>query len=146
MKRLEGIIDGNITENQKRHFDILRKKRNKIEHFAFRESSNALKSTIYRALTDIIEIIDINIEVQNISKEAQNSHKLIRRESSNFIEFVELVRAKLKDELKKLEKIKIIDCPDCFQDLFPLDGSYTCLFCGYNDSRRTLLHYMLTLF
>ncbi len=140
LKRLEGIVDGNITENQKRHFDILRKKRNKIEHFAFKESSNALKSTISISLTDIIEIIDENIDVQRIPSESQELYKSIRRESSKFIEFVDLVRARLKDELKRLEKnkTKIIDCPECFQDLLPLDGSYTCLFCGYTDSPKNI--------
>ena len=140
LKRLDGIADGNISEKQKRHFDILRKKRNKIEHFAFMESSNALKSTISKALTDIVEIIDENIEVQKFSKESKGLYKSIRRESSKFIEFVDLVRAKLKDDLDRLEKskTKIIDCPECFQDLFPLDGSYTCLFCGYTDTPENI--------
>ena len=140
LKRLEGIVDGNITEKQKKHFDILRKKRNKMEHFAFKESSNALKSTISKALTDIIEIIDENIGIKNTSNESQFLYKSIRRESSKFIEFVDLVKAKLKDELTRLEKnkTKIIDCPECFQDLFPLDGSNTCLFCGYSDTPENI--------
>ncbi|MCY1719224.1 hypothetical protein OU798_02670 [Prolixibacteraceae bacterium Z1-6] len=140
IKRLEGITNGNISENQKKHFNIVRKKRNKIEHFSFKESSNALKSTISKALTDIIEIIDENIEIQNTSDESKRLYKSIRRESSKFIEFVDLVRAKLKHDLKTLEErnIKLIDCPECFQHLFPLDGSYTCLFCGYTDTPENI--------
>lgn len=53
LKRLEGIVGGSITETHKKHFDTLKKKRNKIEHFAFKESSNALKSNISSALTDM---------------------------------------------------------------------------------------------
>jgi len=140
LKRLEGIVGGNITENQKKHFDILRKKRNKIEHFAFKESSKALKSTISQALTDIIEIIEENIEIQSISDNSQELYKSIRRESSKFIEFVDLVRVKLKNTLLELEirKVKLIDCPECYQDLFPLDGSNTCLFCGYTDTPENI--------
>lgn len=136
LKRLEGIVGANITDNQKKHFNSLRTKRNKIEHFAFKESSNALKSTISKALTDIIDIINENIDTQNTSDEAQILYKSIRKESAKFIEFVDLVRAKLKDTLIELNrrKVKIIDCPECLQDLFPLDGNYTCLFCGYTDT------------
>jgi hypothetical protein len=136
LKRLEGIVDVNITENQKKHFNSLRTKRNKIEHFAFKESSNALKSTISKALTNILDIINENIDAKNISGDAQILYKSIRKESVKFIEFVDLVRAKLRDTLIQLNtrKVKIIDCPECLQDLFPLDGNYTCLFCGYTDS------------
>src|SRR5665647_2777823 len=81
-----------------------------------------------------------NIKIQSISDNSQELYKSIRRESSKFIEFVDLVRVKLKNTLLELEirKVKLIDCPECYQDLFPLDGSNTCLFCGYTDTPENI--------
>jgi hypothetical protein len=140
LKRFEGIIGKDIRADQKKHFDILRKKRNRIEHFAFQESSNALKGTVSKALTDIIDIIDANIDVQGLSEKSQTLYRTIRQDSSKFDEFVALVKAKLKETIDALElnDIKVILCPDCLQKLFPLDGSNTCLFCKYTDSPENI--------
>ena len=52
------------------------------------------------------------------------------------------MNSKLKPELDKLrlQKIKIFDCPECFQHTLPIDGDLKCLFCGYTDSPEKVAH------
>lgn len=142
LMRLENIVDIHVSDNAKKHIRELRKKRNRIEHFAFKENEAAIKSNVSKVLLFILEIIREQLDLKNYSKKSHFLHKEILKKSKLFEEFTTLTIAKLKDVFVELEqqKIKIIDCPECFHHTLPLDGTLKCLFCGYNDIPEKIAH------
>lgn len=142
LNRLEKIAEVQISEEAKKYIRDLRKKRNRIEHFAFNENDLAIKSIASNVLSNILEIIKKNIDIKEYSFKSQELFKEILKKSTRFEEFTSLLNSKLKPELDKLriQKIKILDCPECFQHTLPIDGDLKCLFCEYTDSPENVAH------
>lgn len=142
LNRLEKIAEIQISEDAKKYIRDIRKKRNRIEHFAFKENDVAIKSIVSNVLSNIHEIIRENLDLKDYSVKSQDLYKEILRKSTRFEEFTSLLNSKLKPELDKLrlQTIKIFDCPECFQHTLPIDGDLKCLFCSYTDSPENVAH------
>ncbi len=142
LKRLENIADIAITENAKKHFRELRKKRNRIEHFAFKENEAALKSNISKVLSHILKLIRTNLNLKDYSTNSQNQYKEILKKATNFEEYTTLTYFKLKNEILRLktQKVKLVECPECFQNTLSLNESLECLFCGYTDDPENVAY------
>lgn len=140
--RLQKVVDIDIPMQAIRYFRELRKKRNRIEHFAFQESDVAIKSNVSKVLSHLLELIKDNIEIKEYSKKSQDLFKNILKSSALFGEFTSLTYSKLKVRLDVLRKddINIVECPECFQKTLPLDGDFECLFCGYNDDPESIAY------
>jgi len=143
ISRLENIADISISGSAQKYIRELRKKRNRIEHFAFKEIDVAIKSTVSKVLSHIIEIIKDNLDIKQYSARSQDLYKNILKKSAKFNEFTTLTKAKLAKDLEILkdEKVRILDCPECLQHTFPLDGNLRCLFCGYSDKPDNVAFY-----
>ncbi|OFX27213.1 MAG: hypothetical protein A2041_02225 [Bacteroidetes bacterium GWA2_31_9b] len=139
--RLENVANVSIPENAKKYIRQLRNKRNRMEHFAFKEIDAAIKSNVSKVLSHVIELIRDNLEIKKYSKRSQQLHASILKKSAKFNEFTNLTNAKLAKDLEilKKEKVRLIDCPECFQHTLPLNENLTCLFCGYNDTPENVV-------
>lgn len=142
LNRLEKIAEIQISEDAKKYIRDIRKKRNRIEHFAFQENDVAIKSIVSNVLSHIHEIIRENLDMKEYSDKSQDLYKEILKKSTRFEEFTSLLNSHLKPDLDKLklQKVKILDCPECFQHTLPIDENLKCLFCGYTDSPENVAH------
>ena len=133
--RLQNIAEIDISPKAIIYFKELRKRRNRIEHFAFREKNKAIISIVSKILSHLIEIIKEHVDITEYSDKSQIFYKEILKQSSEFEEFSKLIYSKLKPALDSLgkEKIPIYKCPECFHETLPIDGTNECLFCGYSD-------------
>lgn len=140
--RLKNVADIEISSSAIKYIRELKKKRNRIEHFAFQEIDAAIKSNVSNVLSHLLDLIKTNIDLKKYSKKSQEFYKDILKKSAQFEEFTTLTYSKLEPKLKELVKdyIKIVDCPECFQKTLPLDGNFECLFCGYSDDPENVAY------
>lgn len=140
IKRLQNIVGLNL-DTEIKHIRSIRRRRNKIEHFKCDEKVAAIKSVVSKALSEILEIIRDNIDLDNYSKNSRDIYENILKKAAKFEEFTSLTYSKLEKKLKDYtkHKIPIINCPECFQPALPLDQDYKCLFCGYSDTVENVM-------
>jgi len=135
LNRLQNICKVKLNQDTIRHLGALRKKRNKIEHFAFRENEFELKSISSEVLMIILGLIDKNIDTKDISFAARINISNIKRKSAEFKEFNEKALSKCKDKIKEYsKKYEILQCPNCFQRCFVINEDLKCLFCNYSNT------------
>ncbi len=132
IKRLKNIAEIQIHPKALNYFKEIRKKRNRIEHFAFTENDKAIISLVSKVLFYLIELIKEHIEIKESSAKSQTYYKEIIQQSSNFEEYTNLALSKLKPNLDKLRNANVIlvECPECYRQTLPLDGNHKCIFCG----------------
>lgn len=136
--RLENICGVIIADKDKQYLRELRKRRNKIEHFAFKEIEPAIKSLVSKVLSTIFSFITESFEHDSLSDKSQKQIESLRKNSQKFTEFVDLRLAQIKDEIVQHKKeFDIIKCPMCYQESFILADNLKCLFCGYTDTPET---------
>jgi len=134
--RLQNICDVTITEKEKQYLRELRKRRNRIEHFAFKEIEPAIKSLSSKVLSTIFSFITKSFDQTSLSDKSKEQIEILRKDSKQFREFVDLRLSQIKDELNEQKKESlIVKCPMCFQESFILADvdELGCLFCGYSD-------------
>lgn len=132
IKRLENIAEIIILPEALSKFRALRKKRNRIEHFSFKENKKAVISLVSKVLSYLIELIKENLDIKGSSEKSKIYYKDILHQSSKFEEFTMLSLSKLKPLLTEHENNKtiIVECPECYHKTMPIDGTSKCLFCG----------------
>lgn len=136
--RLENICGVPISDKDKQYLRELRKRRNKIEHFAFKEIEPAIKSLVSKVLSTMFSFITESFDHASLTAKSQEQVETLRKNSIKFTEFVDLRLAQIKDEIIERKKtLDIVKCPMCYQESFILADSLRCLFCGYTDSPET---------
>ncbi len=136
--RLENICGITISNKDKQYLRELRKRRNRIEHFAFKEIEPAIKSLVSKVLSTIFTFITEAFDHDSLTDKSQGQIEILRKNSQKFTEFVDLRLAQIKDEvIKQRKNFDIIKCPMCYQESFILADDLKCLFCGYTDTPET---------
>lgn len=133
LDRLEAagvVIDARV----KNHLQMLRDKRNMIEHYAmYEETAAALRGNISVVLDDVIALMELQ-DVVDTEREDQLYEKLLRN-AAVFEEYNAVMRKRLIPDYEKLitDGASFFQCPKCFQmtlQIFPgEDGK--CCFCRY---------------
>jgi len=102
----------------------LKKRRNKIEHFAFNETELSLKSLSAKVLNFAFEFIHSELDNDSFSQAIKSQVEEIRISSLEFKEFVihrfDSLKPKL-EELKKQDFTLVVQCPYCDQESLVLD-------------------------
>jgi hypothetical protein len=102
----------------------LKKRRNKIEHFAFNATELSLKSLAAKVLNFVFEFIHNELDNTGFSKSVKSQIEEIRERAFEFKDFVihryESLQPKL-EELKKQDFTLIVQCPYCSQQSLVLD-------------------------
>lgn len=138
IERLENICNIKLEPKEKSILYQLRKRRNKIQHFEFKENKESIKSLIANALIFLLKLINQNINIDESSIESQMLYKELSKKSNEFEIFTQHVLKKHKEQLDAYGKEgkMILNCPKCFQQTFIIanEEDPKCLFCGYSDS------------
>lgn len=145
IKRLEENCGVEFLDEHKEKLRILRKKRNKFEHFRIIDSSDALKVILADVLDFLIDFISSELMDQN-EEEYELIHEymqIIREKALGFHHFVERRMESVKPILQQ-ERI-VLTCPRCGQEAGIFDSDcFNCVFCNYSnsDSHRVANEYI----
>lgn len=99
IKRLTEICDIHINEKDKHHLRQFRDKRNRIEHFGSVDSAEALKSSAARVLSFLIDFIDTEFELEELTDGSRHAISHIQTRLSDFKEFVSKRLRAIEDKL-----------------------------------------------
>ncbi len=141
LKRLEGICNISLDENDKKILKKYREKRNKLEHFGISESKEALIASTAKVLSILIEFINKHLEPDKFNLEEDELNHQIKLKLKDFQEFEVERLNQIESILKKLnEDNTIIECPICYQESLILQLNPKCLFCYYSDESETMAY------
>jgi len=139
LQRLANICDVKFNDKEKRYLKELKKRRNKIEHFAFKEINVAIKSLASKVLSIILSFITKSFDEKSLTENSKKQIEILRKKIKGFTEFTSLRIAQIKTKLESVEKeYEIIKCPMCYQKTFVLSDDFNCLFCGYTDNSNNV--------
>lgn len=140
INRLESECKVKFTEEDKKILIDLRLKRNKIEHFKVDEKVSALKSLSAQVLNFLIQFIDFNINMAQVTALSKKYIRSLPKELTKFNSFVteRNQRIKIKNDQKIGEGLIAIKCPNCLQKTLFIESNLTCLFCNYTNSVEIL--------
>lgn len=131
LDRLVNICGVKLEEKQRTRLLRFRDMRNRFEHFGIVDSIEAVTASTAAALAILLDFIKIHLETQALERSDQMRLDEIRRELSEFKEFVHkrwlLIEADVKDA-----RTAVIVCPSCGQAAAVAHEGATCLFCGYH--------------
>lgn len=134
--RLKNLCDVTFTKHEENTLEILRKKRNKIEHFKIEDSLESVEAIMTESLSLILGFITKHTDIELLSPDEEELLEQIKRET---LKLKEVVTA--REELIKLSAEKdgtldkLITCPKCLKDYFLIrDCENGCLFCYYSDT------------
>lgn len=133
--RLENICGIELGQKAKSYLKELKKRRNKIEHFQFKEIDSAIKSLVSKVLSTVFSFIIDQFEYSELTKNSKAQIDVLRGNVKNFNEFTHLRLAQIKDDLEfEGEQFEVVNCPKCYQEALPISDDLRCLFCGFTDS------------
>lgn len=139
LNRLENICEIQFEDSEKKYLKELKKRRNRIEHFEFKENDTAIKSLTSKVLSVIFTFIQEHFPRDTLTKNSQNQITELRKKIADFDEFTEFRLIQISKVIEKESKDHhIIECPACYQHAFVLKDKLTCLFCGYSDDPETV--------
>ncbi|HEX5172282.1 MAG TPA: hypothetical protein VFW11_24065 [Cyclobacteriaceae bacterium] len=124
LNRLQEHCDIDLAPGDLRVIQDLKKRRNKIEHFAFTDTELSLKSISAKVLNFVFEFIHNELDIDSFSESIKSQVEEIRKNSLEFKEFVihryDSMKSKL-DELRKQDFTLVVPCPYCDQESLVLD-------------------------
>lgn len=135
--RLTNLCKFEISKDDKKELENLRKKRNRMEHFNINENILSIESTINKAITVLIKLIKENYDINKFSaKESelflQLTHQL-RKFKKHYEQLKQYALEKLKEN--ELDSVATI-CPVCGEQFLirNCNGSVKCFFCNYEGT------------
>lgn len=132
--RLNNISEIELSDKDISVLRQLRRLRNKIEHFEFRQNTKAIKSLSSKVLCLLLNFINENLETSKLSNTSKEYIEKLRSDAIKFKEFAALRTAQIKSDLTEAQKkYNLENCPLCRQAALVLNDDLQCLFCGYTD-------------
>lgn len=132
LKRLKGVCGIDISETENRALNILKNKRNRLEHFGIIDNIVAVKSSTVPVLNFAIDFINGKIRQETMSGIEQQLLQKIRENLGNFKDFVYERMQIIQPELETFQG-SVVTCPRCSQETWTIDYEIKCLFCGYRQ-------------
>ncbi|NMC58933.1 MAG: hypothetical protein GYA51_06070 [Candidatus Methanofastidiosa archaeon] len=134
IQRLKNVCDIQIDKESCKAINVLREKRNRIEHFGILDTEDAIIASIIPILDFVLNFLSKDVIGKELSKSSIDKINDIRREAGEFKEYVDQ-----KISVIKLPKdTSIIKCPICLQDTLVIDDGGKCLFCNYHASAEEI--------
>lgn len=126
--RLKNICEVTIDRKHLDCLKILRDRRNRLEHFAIKESIEAFKATAADTLNFVTEFLEKELKV---NKKLNQIHRSL----SEFELFVQKRWREIKSKVDKFEIV--LTCPRCHQKALGFNP-LKCAFCGYKGDGRSM--------
>jgi hypothetical protein len=134
LQRLCGISGIQISDEEIKRLNNLRKKRNRLEHFGITDSLMAVKAVASYALGIIIDFI--NDELSPLDADDAQTFEHIRELLGEFDKFVLDRWKEIKNEVESATTA-VVECPRCSQEALVIDDGVHCLFCRYQEESAT---------
>ena len=131
--RLSKIASLRFTDQDKQELELLRRKKNKIEHFFDNDSQSedSVKSSLYHGINFFINFVQKN-NIGKINEESEENIRNIMDDIKNNLFSLEAFCQKRMNSLKEdISKSKmILTCNECYQKAMVLkDSILQCMFC-----------------
>lgn len=138
--RLESDCKVIFSVDDKKLLDELRLKRNKIEHFKVDEKVSAIKSLCSQILNLLIQFIDHNIDLTNVTPTSIRYINNLPKELAKFNSFLSVRNQIIKPKFDKkiADGLIAMKCPNCLQKTLFNDPHLKCLFCNYTNTPEFL--------
>lgn len=135
IKRLDGICSVEISERDQTAIRSLKKKRNRLEHFATVDSSMAFKASTARVLSFTLDFIADEYEGARLTSKEEGLLDTIRAALPSFQKLVDERMQSIQPQLDKLEDsgCVVVECPRCTIRSAYLEGGLECVFCGFTS-------------
>lgn len=129
---LVDVCQISIDQTHLSNLEVLKKKRNLIEHFKFDENINSARITIAHALDFAVDFIETNLNEKNFNASEGAFFDSIKDNLINFNEFVKKRMVRIQPKIKSYKGV-LAYCLRCEQETAIKSEnreSYKCLLCG----------------
>jgi len=148
IERLKNFCDIELTSEETKDLRNLRNRRNKAEHFNFREPILSIKSSIHKNISILIRVIAEHYNLDEFTdgeNELFSQIKTLLRQSQEHYNDAIIIAQK---EIKQMGMEKNVTiCPECEEDFLLRDDGVKCIFCSYDatgeEAARDYIHNVL---
>lgn len=132
LNRLSSICGITLEDVDRIRFNDLRKRRNKLEHFAVQDTVPAVISTITKALSALMDFVRDEFEEDDLTSDEKEMMENIQAKLIGLEAYAE---QRMKDLEKPLADsgCLVITCPNCEQEAAIVQEGVKCLFCSYKQ-------------
>jgi len=121
-----------LTNRHRKRLDALRRRRNRIEHFALIDTVEAIHASAAGCLSVVIDFIIDHIDVDSLTPSERGLFEQVREALPRLEAYVTARRHDVEPALERARgATTVVTCPSCDEDALVLDGSAACLFCRY---------------
>lgn len=137
IQRLKNIAEINLGVRLNEEMELLRKERNKIEHYHFAVTPDVLKSRIVSILTHFIPFLKAEMVEEGIIDSNDERYVQIIESLNEFEEYINERMLLLQDKLDLIDIL--LKCPVCYQEAVEFfdETDAFCHFCNENISSFT---------
>jgi len=130
IKRLRDECGIKLTKRHKHRFQVLRTKRNQLEHFGFSDTMQSMRAAAASALNSLIDYISLNL--MPLDPVDESLLALIREKLGLFVGFVDHRWDEIRETVDSVDTT-VVDCPHCSQEAVVTGNGADCAFCGYKE-------------
>jgi rubrerythrin len=124
LRRLRDTVGVTLPNRHRKRLDALRRRRNRIEHFALIDTEEAIRASTAGCLSVVIDFVADEIDAATLSPIERELYEQVRE-----------ALPRRQDVATTLAHARatatVVTCPSCDEDALVLDGAATCLFCRY---------------
>jgi hypothetical protein len=138
--RLKSLTSVHFTEQQTKEIELMRSRRNRLEHLGQFDNVTAVRSAIGGSLDAIASLTKQAAEMGLLDGTDGELHTTLAIELSGLDEFV---AARWKEIREGLSVESAAPCPGCGQNAAVLDATWTCRFCGTESDAKDVAEYFI---
>jgi ribosomal protein L37AE/L43A len=129
----------NISDEARRKLESFYARRNRIQHFRFKETREAVESAAADVIGIVLDFIAEELDGENLSRSERQILASIRGRLADFQRFTAERLAAISNRVLELrgEYGDTIQCPSCLQETLNADCDVECPFCGYRDDAES---------
>ena len=132
LRRLRHTAGVTLPNRHRKRLDALRRRRNRIEHFALIDTEEAIRASTAGCLSVVINFIADEIGVATLTPNERGPFEQVREALPRLEAYVTARRRDVASALAKAHgAATVVTCPSCDEEALVLDGAATCLFCRY---------------
>ena len=133
---LDRLEQAGVPISARRKLESFYDRRNRIQHFRFSDTREAIESAAAEAVSVLLDLISAEFDLESLEPAEHMLLADIRGRVKEFRQFTDTRMKQIKPKLKQLKGIygAIIQCPTCLQDTLSVDCEVQCSFCGYRDA------------
>lgn len=122
-----------LPSGHRKRLDALRRRRNRIEHFALIDTEEAIRASTAGCLSVVVDFIVDELGVGTLSETERELFEQVRHALPRMDAYVSARRHDAAAALAQAHAAStVVTCPSCDEDALVLDGAASCLFCHYH--------------